>query len=241
MSGSHGSGMVDALSDYDLYVYSDQPIHADARRSVLHAYCRSMEWDNRFWETEDDGLLADGTPVEFIYRSFNWLEGVLTPVVEGAQASVGYTTCFWANLLNSRILFDRHGRAAALQARFKVPYPARLQQAIIAKNLPLLAHASCSYLHQIEFALQRDDRLSVQHRLAGLLASYFDILFAAYQKPHPGEKRLLLHLAALPDAPDHGIHRLLAAAVVSPAELPGLLRQLDTDLRAWLKTRNLQD
>ena len=40
-------------------------------------------------------------------------------------------------------------------------------------------------------AIRRDDHVSVNHRLAGLLESYFDVLFALNRVLHPGEKRLL--------------------------------------------------
>lgn len=33
--------------------------------------------------------------------------------------------------------------------------------------------------------------MSVNHRVAGLIASYFDVLFALNRETHPGEKRLL--------------------------------------------------
>lgn len=243
LAGSHGAGTADAASDFDVVVYGDGIVPAARRRMALAPHCGVMEWDNRYWEPEDDGALRDGTPVEFIYRSFEAFEALLAGVVERHDAWVGYTTCFWANLRDSRILFDRTGRAAALQARFSVPYPRALQRAIVTKNWPLLGSSCASYLHQIEQAAGRGDPVSLNHRIAAWLASYFDIVFAANLCPHPGEKRLLARLAALPDRPpgaDTDLRALLATAAASDPTAPvAAVRRLLAALQPWLTARGL--
>ena len=48
-----------------------------------------------------------------------------------------------------------------------------------------------SYYEQIEKASKRNDVVSVNHRLAAFIASYFDVIFAVNEKLHCGEKRLI--------------------------------------------------
>ena len=99
-------------------------------------------------------------------------------------------------MLRSTPLFDRTGWYARLQSWADRPYPEELKRAIVGKNYPVLAQALSSYRHQIERAVRRGDGVGVQHRVTALLASYFDILLAVNELPHPGEKRLLPFVTA---------------------------------------------
>jgi len=59
---------------------------------------------------------------------------------------------------------------------------------------------SC-YLRQINAAIVRQDPVSVNHRVAAWLSSYFDILFAMNGQFHPGEKRPLIYAEELTNLP----------------------------------------
>ena len=71
-----------------------------------------------------------------------------------------------------------------------MPYPEALRQNIIRRNLRLLTGNLPSYDAQLRKAVSREDRPSVNHRMAAFLESYFDILFALNRMTHPGEKRM---------------------------------------------------
>lgn len=75
--------------------------------------------------------------------------------------------------------------------RFAVPYPAQLKEAIIQRNLALLSDAMPAYRTQMQKAIQRWDLVSINHRTAAFMESYFDIIWALNEQTHPGEKRLL--------------------------------------------------
>ncbi|PSW05763.1 DUF4037 domain-containing protein [Photobacterium lipolyticum] len=191
LAGSRAINTNDHLSDYDVYVYVTAEIPLAVRKAIADKYCSYMEVNNQYWETEDDGVLNDGTEIELIYRDLDWLDGELERTLFQHQASTGYTTCFWSNLINSEILYDPKGKAKTLQEKFAIHYPAELKNNIITKNYPLLSQKMPAYRKQIQKALKRGDVISINHRIAEFLASYFDILFAVNEYPHPGEKRLI--------------------------------------------------
>lgn len=243
LGGSRGQGgTVDSGSDWDLYVYLTAPLDLEFRRSLLSPRSTLLELDNSFWEPEDDGELNDGTAFELIYRSIDDLAGQVERVVEGAQASVGYSTCFWHNLVTSTILFDRTGRAAAAQERFSVPYPEALKRAVVAKNWPLLNRALPNFRDQVAKAVKRGDWVSVQHRTAAFLASAFDLVFAANGRTHPGEKKLILLSSALPSLPSDWTNLLAAvdrASSGTRATLPEALDKLSAAIEAFLIRQGL--
>jgi len=192
LAGSRGGGISDLESDFDIYVYALAEIPVEFRRELLGD---GAEIGNRFWEPGDEAVDASsGLRLDIMYRSPEWIEDQLDRVLVRHEAAVGYTTCFWFNVLHSEPLFDRGDWFQQLQNRANVAYPDELRRAVIAKNWPILRRNQSSYRRQIELALRRGDAVSVQHRVTALLASFFDVWFALARQPHPGEKRLLSHL-----------------------------------------------
>lgn len=230
LGGSRVDAEPDARSDIDLYVFAEPPPSLADRASVAAAGI-GVELDNRFWETEDGWTdAATGLDVDVIFRSPSWTEGELDRVLVRHQASTGYSTCVWHNVRHARPLADPTGWFGRLQAIANQPYPEPLRRAIIAKNHPILRDARNAYRKQIAVALARGDAVSVNHRVAALLASYFDVLFAVNRQTHPGEKRLVaLAEARCPMRPPEmreQIATLLAAAASNPAD-DALLKELD--------------
>jgi hypothetical protein len=204
LGGSQAQGVTDPNSDIDLYVYTTSMIPLSAREALVRSG-RALRADLnlQFWDLGDEWFDAEtGIEVDVIYWEPAWIEGQLDRLWRQHQASLGYSTCFWHTVRHSRALYDRHGWFQTLQERSQQPYPEALRDAIIAKNYPVLRQVIPSYANQITKACQRGDRVSLNHRVAALLASYFDVLFALNRVLHPGEKRLvewaLNHCALLP-------------------------------------------
>jgi hypothetical protein len=239
--GSQTAAGGDHLSDIDLYVYTTAIIPLEARQALV-ADMRSSraDLDLRLWDLGDEWYDADtGIEVDVIYWEPAWIEGQLDRVWRQHQASLGYTTCFWQTIYHSQLLYDRRGWFADLQRQSRQPYPEALRRAIIAKNHAALRRVIPSYAHQIEKASQRNDRVSLNHRVAALLASYFDVICALNRVLHPGEKRLVewtqAHCVHVPVGMAYQLAALLQAACSTDGSVVkrvnALLDNLDDLLR----------
>lgn len=104
LGGSRASGNQDEKSDYDVYVYYDQKIDVEFRKTVLSEYCCHMEMAVQYFEEEDDCILKDGIIIELIYRNIHNIKESIEDLMHHATASLGYTTCFLDNIISSKVL-----------------------------------------------------------------------------------------------------------------------------------------
>jgi len=195
LGGSRTAGSSpDSASDIDLYVYTKAAVPLAARHSIVEAAgsASRTSLDLTYWGPGDEWLDAStGIEIDIVYFEAAWMEGQLNRLVQQHQPSLGYSTCTWYTLRHSLPLHDPEGWFKKLQTASQIAYPEPLRRNIITFNHPVLRSIIPSYTAQIEKALKREDLVSVNHRLANLLASYFDVLFAINRELHPGEKRLL--------------------------------------------------
>lgn len=234
LGGSRAGGCFDAASDYDVYVYHKGPVPAETRRAILSKYCSVLEIGNHFWEYEDNCRLNDGTGIDILYRDLDAFISDVAAVVEQFQARNAYTTCMWHNLLTCKTIYDRDGQLAQAKERFSVPYPRQLKENILERSWKLLHGAMPAYDAQLEKALERGDLVSVSHRTAAFLESYFDLLFAANEVPHPGEKRLIQlcreRCPSLPDRFEENLEQLFQDLYRAPDQVLGDVRAIVSEL-----------
>jgi Domain of unknown function (DUF4037) len=243
-AGSRTSGMGDHASDLNLYVYLCGEVPVARRAEIANARAVWAEVDNHSWELGDEWVEAgSGLGVDIVFRRTDWIQDQLEKVLRRHEASLGGSTCLWYNVRTSHALHDPGGWLAALQRFADQPYPEPLRRAIVSKNHPVLRRNLSSYTHQIERAAARGDRVSVNHRVAAFLASYFDILFALNRQPHPGEKRLLAfareRCEKKPEGMEAGIGALLDQVGADGKQAAELCRFLVDSLDRLLKEDGL--
>jgi hypothetical protein len=238
--GSHASHTADDQSDIDLYVFVDQPLPLAARRDVVAACGGAQHADlgMTHWGAGDMWIHpASRVVVDLIYFETGWMSEQVEALLARHEPRLGYTTCFLHTLRQSKVLADPSGWLDALRSRIGA-YPEALRRNIIRHNREVLRDTLPSYENQIDKALGRGDPVSVNHRVAGLLASYFDVLFAFNRELHPGEKRLL-HFARqrcprLPVDMESDVRRVLSGAATQSSELRADVTRLLDRLDALL-------
>ena len=235
LGGSRAGEDFDEKSDYDVYLYTTAPISEDVRREILSKYCSYMEISNSFWELEDDCTLNNGIDIDILYRNLDDFSADVSSVVKDCNARTGYTTCMWHNLVTCKIIFDRNGRLTAIQKEFTVPYPEKLRHNIIEKNMRLLTGNLPSYDTQIKKAVERNDLISINHRVSAFIESYFDIIFALNRLTHPGEKRLVQlcvkNCDVLPVDFEENIQALFSAMFTKPENVYIILNNIVREIK----------
>ena len=201
----------------------------------------------RSLETPSPALTrAFGPGDEFLYDAMNrecdvmyWTTSWFTDTVksswERCQPQNGYTTAFLYTLKNFVVVYDSDGWLNSLRDMVSGEYPEELMKNIVSRNLMLMKDKPfSSYYEQIEKAVRKNDLVSVNHRIAAFLASYFDALFAMNKIFHPGEKRqvshALKHCSQLPADFKECLDELLGTGTTADRQL-ALLEVMFTSLK----------
>ncbi len=230
--GSGATGVADAYSDIDLYVYVSGRIDRQDRERLIRdrAEPDSAYIDHRYFEGGDAWSdRPTGVDIDVIYRDCDWTRAALRQVLEGHAPSLGYSTALLFNVQMCRVLYDPSSWLGDLQHWANQPYPDQLATAILRYNRPLLDGLPFSYRNELMLCAQRGDVTGSVHVCDRFLASYFDILFAINRVTHPGEKRLLpiaKQLGRSPACLDEDVTRLVRQAS-STAELTSSLATMD--------------
>jgi Nucleotidyltransferase domain/Domain of unknown function (DUF4037) len=212
LGGSRARGEADPHSDVDLGLYYDPA------RPLAIAQLRALaaEIDDRRSEdavTEIGGwgpwingggwLEVGGVRVDWIYRDLSVVAGIVADCTAGRFSShyqpghphAFHTHMYMAEVHHARVLFDRDGAFAALQARTS-PYPRALRDAIIRSGW------------EADFALstaaksaRRGDSFHVAGSLFRCAAVLVQMLFAANERYFLNEKRAVDTAAAFPRCP----------------------------------------
>lgn len=193
IGGSGAAKTNDNNSDIDIYVFKNADIPLEKREAIVRPVSSKFEVGGEYFGSGDEFFVDEiEKQLDVMYWDKNWFENTVNNVWLKHFPSNGYTTCFLYTLKNLIILYDKTDWLKNLQNALNSPYPAQLKQNIIKRNLMLLKDKPfASYYEQIKKALKRNDFVSVNHRLAAFIASYFDIIFAVNEQLHPGEKRLI--------------------------------------------------
>ncbi|WP_406038625.1 DUF4037 domain-containing protein [Succinimonas sp.] len=195
IGGSLASGEGTPSSDMDIYVFVRKDLPAEVREKLIKPLSSRYETGGDYFGPGDEFLYdAMNRECDVMYWSTAWFTDTVKSSWERCQPQNGYTTAFLYTLKNFVIVYDTDGWLASLRDMVQGEYPEDLMRNIVSRNLMLMKDKPfSSYYEQIEKAVRKNDLVSVNHRIAAFLASYFDALFAMNRIFHPGEKRQVSH------------------------------------------------
>ncbi len=218
MGGSVVKSLNDEFSDIDLEVIISKRPDLKKREKIITSLSSKWDIDSDYFGLCDEFILSKiNKEVDLSYFDKSFLEENVKNVWINGNANNGYTTCFIFTIKNAITLFDRTGWINKLKEKVSTPYPEKLRKNIIERNTAIMYGKNfSSYYDQILLALKRDDFVSVNHRIAAFLSSYFDVIFALNRILNPGEKKLTeyakKHCSILPEKFEDNLRKLLTTS-----------------------------
>lgn len=185
---------------------------------MVKGYSSKFEVGGEYFGSGDEFFVDKlNQQLDVMYWNKGWFSQVVENVWQKHYPSNGYTTAFLFTLNNFQIIYDKDNWLINLQKSIKTEYPQELKENIIKRNMMLIKEKPfASYYEQINKAIKRNDFVSINHRIAVFLASYFDIIFAVNELFHPGEKRLIQYAKnncnILPKDFEENINQLLISS-----------------------------
>lgn len=195
-AGSSSAKTSDKASDIDLYVFLEKDIPLEERKHFVEEISSKFEVGGEYFGNGDEYFVDSlSKQLDVMFWNTNWFEDVVENTWIKNYVQNGYTTCFLYTLDICEIVYDKDNWLKNLKSKIDTPYPKKLKENIIKRNLMLLKDKPfASYYEQIKKAIERNDIVSINHRLSAFMASYFDIIFAVNEKLHCGEKRLVKYV-----------------------------------------------
>lgn len=215
LGGSGVNNTSDNLSDIDVYIFIEKDIAVKNREKLVKQYSSKYEVGGEYFGSGDEFFVDKlNRQLDVMYWNVNWFESIVKNTWFKYYPSNGYTTAFLFTLNNFQIIYDKDNWLKTIQDSIQTKYPHELKQNIIKRNMMLLKDKPfASYYEQIKKAINRNDIVSINHRISAFMASYFDIIFAVNELLHPGEKRLVKYAKdncqILPDNFEENINKLL--------------------------------
>lgn len=193
IGGSSTANTSDKNSDIDVYVFVTRDIPLEIRKEFVEKISSKYEVGGEYFGSGDEYFVDKlDTQLDVMFWNTNWFNSVVENIWDKHYPSNGYTTAFLYTLKNFQIIYEKENYLTNLKQKINTPYPQKLKNNIIKRNMMLIKDKPfASYYEQIKKALERNDLVSVNHRIAAFLASYFDVIFAKNEILHCGEKRLI--------------------------------------------------